>query len=102
VVKTGGPAQLPDGLALVRRTPEFTDTSVPAGLLEAHKVARGVWGNLVLIEGSLDFVFEAEEESRETLVAPASQPIPPLRPHRVVVTGPARFLVEFYRYEAPS
>jgi len=77
--------ELPDDLVMVRATQEFTELTVPPGLLKAHQVASGVWGNLVLVDGSVDFVFEDEAESRRSLVAPASQPIPPLRPHRVIV-----------------
>lgn len=94
--------RLPDDLVAIRATPEFTELTVPPGLLKAHQVASGVWGNLVLVEGGLDFVFEDEADSRRSLVAPASQPIPPLRPHRVVLTGPARFFVEFLRNESPD
>ena len=92
----GGRA-LPGGLVLVRTTPEFTEETVPAALLRAHRVAEGVWGRLVVIEGAVEFVFEDEPELRTRLTAGTSIAIPPKRPHRVVLVGPARFAVEFHR-----
>ena len=38
--------QLPDGLEHVRTTDVFDNTTVPAGLLRAHRVADGVWGRV--------------------------------------------------------
>lgn len=92
---------LPLSLELVRITPEFDQDTVPRALLRAHQVANDVWGNLVVAEGSLDFLFEdvAEQEprNRRTVAAGATQPIPPQRPHRLIITGPVRFAVEFHR-----
>ena len=48
---------LPPGLMLHRTTDVFTDTTVPAGLLRAHRVAQGLWGRLVVLEGRLRFVW---------------------------------------------
>ena len=52
---------LPPGLMLHRTTDVFTDTTVPAGLLRAHRVAQGLWGRLVVLEGRLRFVWEVAE-----------------------------------------
>lgn len=49
---------LPTGLTLQRTTDEFAASSAPNGLLRAHRVARGVWGRLRVIEGQLRFVWE--------------------------------------------
>ncbi|MEZ5215007.1 MAG: DUF1971 domain-containing protein [Ilumatobacteraceae bacterium] len=57
-----GGRELPGGLVLVRTTPEFTEATVPA-LLRAHRVAEGVWGRLVVIEGAVDFGFEDDPSS---------------------------------------
>ncbi|MDH3753742.1 MAG: DUF1971 domain-containing protein [Acidimicrobiia bacterium] len=88
---------LPDGMELTRTTREFDENTVPKALLRAHQVAAGVWGNLVVTSGSIDFVFEDDPGSRRSLPEGSSQPIPPRRPHHIVITGPACFVVEFYR-----
>ena len=87
---------LPDDVELVRVTDEFDESTVPRGLRRAHRVARGVWGVLVVRDGSLRFVWEDASGTR-VLMAGDRQVIPPETPHRVEVIGPVRFVVEFHR-----
>lgn len=89
---------LPDGLSLVRTTPEFTDATVPDGLRRAHQVAVGVWGRLRVLEGSVTFVAEEPEESRVLHPGDAQVIEPELR-HHVEPGAGARFVVEFHRPE---
>ena len=89
--------RLPDGFGLVRTTPEFDETKVPAALRSAHRVAEGVWGRLVVSEGGLWFTFEADPTHRRRVEAGGHQVIPPGELHRVEVDGPVRFVVEFHR-----
>ena len=88
---------LPSGLAIQRTTDTFTRSSVPAGLLRAHRVARGVWGRLVVLEGRLRFVWEepGADESLD-LVEGDSVVIPPDTLHRVEPGQRCRFAVEFH------
>lgn len=88
---------VPQGLTLARVTDVFTHDTVPAGLLRAHKVADGVWGLLVVIDGSLTFVFEDDGDHPISVDAGSSVAIAPLRPHHVELNGPVSFRVEFYR-----
>lgn len=96
--------ELPDGLEHARTTPTFDQDSVPAGLLDAHRTGAGVWGRLVVATGSVRFAFQAEGEDEaeggadtRQLLAGDRQVIPPERPHRVILDGPATFAVEFHR-----
>lgn len=88
---------LPEGLEYVRTTDVFDNDSVPAGLLRAHRVAEGVWGQLVMRSGSVRFVFE--DTADEPIIAKDNDavPIPPGRHHHVEFDGPASFVVEFYK-----
>ena len=88
---------LPGGMTLVRSTPEFDADSVPAGLLRAHQVADGVWGRLVVTEGTVDFVFEDTPDDIRAVAAGETQVIPPARLHHIAVAEGARFHVEFHR-----
>lgn len=92
--------QLPDGLEHVRTTDVFDDATVPAGLLRAHRVADGVWGNLVVHTGTVTFVFDDESDHPITARAGDRVAIPPARQHHLELHGPATFAVEFHR--APS
>ena len=90
----------PSDLELVRTTPEFTETTVPAGLLAEHRVAAGVWGRLVVRTGELRFVFDDDADGAnpgELVGAGGQVVIPPELPHHVVIVGPVVFVVEFHR-----
>jgi tellurite resistance-related uncharacterized protein len=90
--------RLPPDLTLQRTTDEFTATSVPAGLLRAHRVARGVWGRLRVIDGGLRFVWEGPDPGDALdLTGGDSVVIPPDTPHRVEPGPECRFVVEFHR-----
>ena len=89
---------LPPDLTLDRTTDEFTEATVPPGLLRAHRVARGVWGRLVVMEGRLRLVWEdAGAGDPLELVGGDSVVIPPDTPHRVEPGPECRFVVEFHR-----
>ena len=87
---------LPEGVVIVRTTPEFTIETVPPGLLGSHRVAPGVWGRLRVDAGSVTFVLEATGESRR-LAAGEAQVIEPGVQHRILVGVDARFVIEFHR-----
>jgi len=97
VAATEPPTALPAGLVLVRTTPVFDNDTVPAGLLNSHHVAAGVWGRLVVHTGSVGFVFDDESDQEFTIDAGGDVVIPPTRLHHVLLDGPATFAVEFYR-----
>lgn len=87
---------MPDRLVLVRTTPELTDTTVPAGLRRAHRVATGVWGRLRVLDGDVRFVFEGTPATAHELRAGDSIDIPPGLAHHVEPGTDSRFLVEFH------
>ena len=88
---------MPTGLTLTRTTPSFTAESVPAGLRNAHEVAEGVWGRLLVSAGTVRFVFEDEADHPIEVVAGAHVDIPPQRRHHVEPSPDAVFSVEFHR-----
>ncbi len=92
-----GAIPFPDGLRLVRTTPEYDEGTVPTGLLAAHRVASGVWGRLVVRTGALRFVFEEGPDEGRVVEAGETQTIPPDVSHHIVTIGPVRFAVEFHR-----
>jgi tellurite resistance-related uncharacterized protein len=88
---------LPDGLELVRTTAVWDEETVPAGVLSGHRVADGVWGQLVVRSGSVGFVFEDDPDVVIHVATDDRVVIPPGRFHHVVLDGPSTFVVEFYR-----
>ena len=88
---------LPEGVAHYKSTPEFTETSIPAGLLRSHSTAAGVWGRINVLEGSLLYR-ELEPPLAEHLLTPGRPGIiEPQAKHEVAAVGPVRFFVEFHR-----
>ncbi|MFN3788771.1 DUF1971 domain-containing protein [Massilia sp.] len=88
---------LPATLVHYKSTPVFDQDSVPAGLRRAHSTAAGVWGRIVVLEGSLRYVIEAPAVE-EYLLAPGTPGIvEPGVPHHVAIDAPVRFCVEFHR-----
>ncbi|MFO7566344.1 MAG: DUF3565 domain-containing protein [Enhygromyxa sp.] len=87
----------PEGFEPYKATKVFEQDTTPAGLLADHRTKAGVWGRLELLEGSLALRFVEPLDERVELVAGDSAAIPPELPHRVELSGPARFRVQFHR-----
>ena len=89
-------ASLPEGAVKAGSTPAMTEKTVVPAILKKHLAPRGKFGYLVVEEGSLQFVWEDEEDN--ILDADPEHPIVifPERYHHVSITGTVRFRVEFY------
>ena len=77
------------------RTPEFTQDTVPAGLLRDHSTKRGVWARIVVLEGGLRYTVDGLKVSFD-LSPEASGVVVPDLVHRVAPLGDVRFYVEFF------
>jgi tellurite resistance-related uncharacterized protein len=91
---------LPIGLTAYKRTSEFDEQTVPAGLLRSHRTKAGVWGRICVLEGRLRY--RILEPTREVLLlVPGSDGVvEPGIPHEVEPDGSVRFYVEFLRAPA--
>ena len=90
------PDTLPAGLVAYKQTPVFDQDTLPAGLRREHRTKAGTWGLLRVLEGRVTLIFA--EPRREVEVRPGHPAtIAPKEPHFVVLEGPARLQVEFYR-----
>ena len=89
----------PEGLAAYRRTPEFDQTTIPAGLKSEHATKRGVWARIHVVSGVLRYRVGAPVR-RSFHVEPSSSAVivPEVR-HRVEPEGSVRFFIEFWRVE---
>jgi tellurite resistance-related uncharacterized protein len=85
---------LPLGVRERRRTPSFTEVTIPAGLLQAHRTKTGVWARIVVEAGALEYTFE--DPQRTFILTPEwVGVVPPETPHHVRPLGPVRFHVVF-------
>ena len=88
---------LPNGLARRGKSPEFTETSIPANLRLAHRTKAGTWARIVVLEGRLRCRI-LEPVVRETVVEPGKPAVvEPGVPHSVEPVAKVRFLIEFHR-----
>jgi tellurite resistance-related uncharacterized protein len=90
---------LPPGLRAYRRTSDFTEVSVPKGLLKAHSTKPGVWGLIHVCEGQLTYlVADDRRVSTERALTPETGPgvVEPGILHEVRPEGKVRFCVEFF------
>lgn len=91
---------LPQGLHAYRRTPEFTETTIPKALLSAHTTKQGTWALIHVLEGRLAYrISDPARPTCETVLSPDGAPgvIEPEILHEVEPLGPVRFYVEFHR-----
>lgn len=90
-------AALPVGCAVYRRTPVFTEATVPSGLLRLHRTAPGTWALIRVLEGRL--LYRVIDPPSERVLDLSGEPgvIEPGVPHEVAPLGPVRFQVEFHR-----
>jgi tellurite resistance-related uncharacterized protein len=94
------PTSLPDSVAPYRRTPEFSEATVPAALLKAHSTKAGVWGCIHLLEGELLYrITDPRRPLSETILRASGPPgvVEPTVLHEVQPRGAVRFYVEFHR-----
>ncbi len=84
-------------LAPYRRTPEFSESTLPDALRRRHTTKPGVWGLIHVLEGSLRYRI-LEPEPEEHVLSPGTPGVvEPEVPHEVEPLGRVRFFVEFLR-----
>lgn len=89
--------EMPAGYGPYKRTPEFDQDSLPAGLRKDHSTKHGVWGVIHVIAGRLRYIVEPPL-ARDQLLEPGVPGIVvPEVLHRVEPEGAVRFYVEFHR-----
>lgn len=89
-----------DGLTLpstareYRRTPTFTEETLPAALRSEHRLKPGTWGRIVVEMGELEY----HVRGRMQLLGPGRDGVvEPEVVHRVEPRGAVRLHVEFWR-----
>ena len=88
---------IPASVVPYRRTREFSESTVPVGLVRRHTTRRGVWGRIHVLEGTL--LYRILEPTLEEHVLTPDHPgvVSPETPHEVQPIGPVRFFVQFLR-----
>ncbi|MEM7173114.1 MAG: DUF1971 domain-containing protein [Pseudomonadota bacterium] len=87
---------LPPEVTQYKRTNSFNADTVPKGFLNEHSTRAGIWGRLVVGQGSVAFQDQVSNE-RRTVNAGEFQVIVPQAVHFIEPSKDAEFFVEFYK-----
>jgi tellurite resistance-related uncharacterized protein len=90
---------MPSDFVAYKRTPEFTEVTVPQGLLRDHSTKAGVWAQIRVLDGKLRYHVPSLSR-RFDLTAEAPGIVIAEVVHHVEPLGAVRFYVAFFR--APS
>jgi tellurite resistance-related uncharacterized protein len=92
-------SSFPRGLVAYKRTAEYTEASVPRGLLNAHSTKDGVWGRICVTSEQLVYcVKDPRRVPHEQILWPGIDGIvEPTILHEVRPNGSVTFTVEFMR-----
>lgn len=88
---------LPANAVAYKRTAEFTETTVPAGLLRSHTTKAGTWGRIHVVAGRLRYRILEPAVEEIDLTPEREGVVEPEVPHEVEPLGTVRFFVEFLR-----
>lgn len=89
--------ELPADVRPYKRTPTFLASTVPAGLLKAHKTKAGTWGKIVVLKGQLLYRI-LEPEIEEVLLSPQRYGVvEPTVLHEVAPVDSVEFYVDFHK-----
>ena len=88
---------IPTEVKSIRRTPDFTNETVPKGLLKSYTTKEGNWAKIVVLEGSL--IYRILEPALEEIVLTQETYgiVEPAVRHEIEPIGSMKFYVEFYR-----
>ncbi len=93
---SSSPIGLPPGVVPYKKTPVFSDVSVPKGLLKDHATKAGVWGIIHVEEGTLEYIIPSKGK-RQLLRPYDVGVVQPEELHHVKPIDGCRFYVEFWR-----
>jgi tellurite resistance-related uncharacterized protein len=89
---------LPTNVTSYKRTPNFTQATVPRGLLKDHSTKAGTWGVLTVLSGALYYHITLTQSSQSyALAVDVAGIIVPEQKHYIELTGEAEYYLEFYR-----
>jgi tellurite resistance-related uncharacterized protein len=87
---------MPSDFVAYKRTPEFTEATVPHGLLRDHSTKVGVWAQIRVLDGTLRYYVPSLSRQFD-LTSDTPGIVMSEVVHHVEPLGPVRFYVEFFR-----
>jgi tellurite resistance-related uncharacterized protein len=90
------PGELPPGLEIYARTPDFTPGTLPADLASSHHLAEDAWGLIRVLQGVVLYALEAPNSASVIISAGDCAVIEPQTLHYLQFVEPGRFFIEFH------
>ena len=88
---------LPENAQVYRTTPIYSEQTLPQGLTRDHQTKPNVWGRIIVLSGQLSYEICDPEERCWVLRPGVPGTIAPQTRHRVRVSSPVQFRVEFLK-----
>ena len=88
--------ELPGHFVAYKKTPVFTEASIPVNLKKDHSTKIGVWAKIIVIAGKLRYRVNALETDTQLSPAKFGVVVPEVL-HSVEPLGEVCFFVEFYK-----
>ena len=88
---------IPQSAVFYKSTAVFTQDSVPAALQRDHTTAQGVWGRIVVLEGSLAYHVIEPTPEVHALSPGIDGVVEPTMRHHIELMGSVRLRIDFYR-----
>jgi len=88
--------ELPNGFVTYKKTPIFTEESLPAGLKNDHSTKAGIWAKIIVTEGKLRYRVDTLETDVELSLDKFGIVVPEVL-HSIEPLGTVHFFVEFYK-----
>ena len=88
---------LPAHAEVYKTSPEYTEKTIPEGLLQDHRLRAGTWGRIVVREGKVMYATADPGGAAWVLRPGIDGIIAPSQSHWVAPHGRVRFVVEFLR-----
>jgi len=88
--------EFPENFIPYKKTPVFTEESLPSGLKNDHSTKVGIWGKIVVIEGRLKYCVTSLNTDVELSPGEPGIVLPEII-HSVTPLDMVKFYVEFYK-----
>ena len=88
--------EFPNNFIPYKKTPVFTEESLPSGLKNDHSTKVGVWGKIIVTEGKLQYRVNSLKTDVELSPGEPGIVLPEIL-HSVAPLGAVKFYVEFYK-----
>ncbi len=88
---------LPEEVVNYYDSPEFSETSIPEGLLKSHRTKVDNWAKIIVLEGRLRYRILEPKVEEVTLSPERPGIVEPEVAHEVEAIGKVRFRIKFYR-----